>query len=169
MDLLYAASSADGADWTGPRLLTEGKVSSLLSPAVVGDKLFCVECEGEDSRLVWYGGPSGLGERTACGVEGLEQDFLVWHIDCATLPNGTVRGLFLLSKKSAPSFQGKLALFLWEPEKNLWRWERDLPQTEEEKKRILFAYKSCFTDRPDRVLCSACDWKRRFFLYEKSI
>lgn len=168
-DFLFTSASENGADWTRPRLLTEGRGDSLISPGAAGGALFCVEYDGRDTGLVRYefNDLSGLGRRTVCGTEGLEQSFFVWHMDCATLPDGTVRGLFMLQKKSAVPTQSKLALFRWLPEEGLWRWERDLPP--EKNGNISFVYKSCFMGEEGRFLCSACDRKGRFFLYEASI
>lgn len=168
-DFLFASASENGADWTRPCLLAEGRGDSLISPGAAGGAVFCVECDGEDTRLARYDlhGLDGLGGRTICGIEGLEQGFLVWHIECATLPDGTVRGLFMLQTKSASPPQSRLALFSWVPEERLWRWERDLPQAE--NRAVSFVYKSCFTEEEGRVLCSARDRKDRWFLYEASI
>lgn len=176
VELLYTSATTDGKSWSAPRLLAEGGEDALISPAATGGELFCVEREipgnvDSSTRLVRYAldGLSGLGGRTVCRMEGLEQGFLVWHIECATLPNGTVRGLFMLQEKFKTPIQSKLALFRWEPEKNLWSFERDLPPTEAERNTVAFVYKSCFTEDPNLILCSACDQKRRYFLYEKLI
>ena len=175
-ELLYTATTKDGEIWTAPRLFAEGKEDALISPAVVGSFLFCVEREiprdaNSSTRIVRYAldGPFGLGERAVCRVEGLEQDFFVWHRDCATRPDGTVRGLFMLQKKYKTPGQSKLALFHYDPEKNLWRLERGLPPTEAEQSAVAFVYKSCFTEDPNLILCSACDQRGRWFLYEKKI
>lgn len=171
VDFLFISSSKNGEDWTAPRLLIEGRGDSLISPGAAGGGLFCVEYDGKNTRLVRYdfNNLSGLDGRTACGIEGLDSGFFVWHIDCAMLSDGTGRGLFMLQKKNADPIQSKLALFRWYPGKNLWRWERDLAQTEEERKQLLHVYKSCFTEDPARILCSARDRRKRFCLYEKSI
>lgn len=171
VDLLYTASSQNGADWTAPRLLAEGKGNGLISPAAAGGGLFCVEFEAGDTRIARYrlDDPGVLGERTPCGVSGLDQDFFVWHIDCATLPDGTVRGLFMLRKKSTPETVSRLSLFTWRPEERTWSRDRDLPMSEAEGKAVRYVYKSCFTEDPARVLCSACDRRGRYFLYEKQI
>lgn len=175
-ELLFTSTTTDGETWTAPQVLAEGGEDALISPAVAGGTLFCVERErpGDDSsgtRLARYAleSLSGLGQPAVCGIEGLEQDFFVWHIECAALPDGAVRGLFMLQKKSAAPIQSKLALARWEPERNLWRLERDLPPAEAERNTAAFVYKSCFTEDPGRILCSACDWKDRYFLYEKKI
>lgn len=172
VEILYTVSSADGEAWDPPRFLAEGSVDDrLISPAVAGDALFCVEYFGESSQIVRYAldGLDGLGEKTACGVSGLDQDFFVWHMDCATQPDGAVRGLFMLQKKNAPEIISRLALFAWRPGDGVWSWERDIPETEEERRVIRHVYKSCLTEDPGRILCSARDRKGRFFLYEKSI
>lgn len=172
VEILYTVSSAGGEAWDPPRFLAEGSVDDrLISPAVAGDALFCVEYSGESSRIVRYALDSldGLGEKTACGVSGLDQDFFVWHMDCATLSDGTVRGLFMLQKKFTSEIISRLALFTWRPEDGVWSWERDIPESEEEKRSVSFVYKSCFTGDPGRILCSARDRKGRFFLFEKSV
>ncbi len=92
-DLLYTVSSQGGANWTSPKLLAEGRGDSLISPAVGKGELFCVEYDGTDTKVVRYvlNNLEGLGENTVCDIDGLDQDFLVWHIECATLPDGTIR------------------------------------------------------------------------------
>ncbi len=172
VEILYTVSSADGEAWDPPRFLAEGPVDDrLISPAAAGNALFCVEYYGGSSQIVRYAldGLDGLGEKTACGVSGLGQDFFVWHMDCATQPDGAVRGLFMLQKKNVPEIISRLALFTWRPGDGVWSWERDVPESEEEKRAVSFVYKSCFTEDPGRVLCSARDRKGRFFLFEKSI
>lgn len=171
VELLYTSSTEDGETWTAPRLLAQGGEDSLICPAVAGEALFCVERNEKGARIVRYAldALDGLRERTVCDVDGLEQNIFVWHMECATQPDGTVRGLFMLQKKSASTLQSKLALFRWEPERTLWRLERELPPTEEERNAVAFVYKSCFTENPGVILCSACDRKDRWFLYEKAI
>lgn len=170
VDQLYIASSQDGITWTTPRVFAEQKKNTLISPAIAGDALFCVEYDGIDSQLVWFPfeNSSGLGGKTVCAVEGLDNTSLVWHIDCATLPNGTIRGLFTLREKKSP-VACRLALFTWFPDENIWCLERDLPQTEAEQKEITHIYKSCFTENPELILCSARDQRGRFLLYQKAI
>lgn len=130
-----------------------------------------MERDEKGTRIVRYTLDSldGLGKRTVCGIDGLDQNFFVWHIDCATQPDGTVRGLFMLQKNSTFPIQSKLALFRRKPNGNLWQLERELPQTENERNAAAFVYKSCFTEDPSMILCSACDRKGRWFLYKKTI
>ena len=172
VEILYTVSSADGTKWDPPRFLAEGSVDDrLISPAAAGSALFCVEYYGGASQIVRYAFDSldRLGEKTPCSISGLDQDFFVWHMDCATQPDGTVRGLFMLQEKTTAEIISKLALFIWKPKNSTWVWERDIPESEEEAQMISFVYKSCFTENPSRILCSARDRKGRFFLYEKSI
>ncbi len=170
VDQLYIAFSQNGLSWTAPRVFAEQKKDTLISPSIAGNALFCVEYNGIDSKLVRFPfeHSNGLGDKTICTVEGLDNTSLVWHIDCATLPDGTIRGLFLLREKKSP-VTCKLALFTWFPDENIWHLERDLPQTEAEQKEIAHIYKSCFTENPESILCSARDQKGRFFLYQKAI
>lgn len=171
VELLYITSSADGETWSTPRLLAQGGEDAFICPSVAGKAMFCVEQDESGTRVVRYALDTldGLGERAVCGIEGLDQKFFVWHIDCATHLDGAVQGLFMLQKKSTFPIQSKLALFRWKPEGNLWRLERELPLTEDERNAVAFIYKSCFTEDPGLILCSACDRKDRWFLYEKTI
>ena len=173
VDQLYMTSTSNGTDWDAPRLLAEGKGDSLISPAVGTDtrELFCVEYDGAvNSRLVRYGftNTAALGEKSACEISGLDETLFVWHIDVAYEPDGAVRGLFMLREKCAETVS-RLALFTFAPETNTWRWERDLSLTESEQRNIRYIYKSAFTERSDRILCSACDKKGRYFLFEKAL
>lgn len=176
VELLYTSATTDGETWTVPQFLAKGGEDTLISPAVADGALFCVEREtpgdvNSNTRLIHYAleSLSGLGERIICGIEGLAENFLVWHIECTILPDGTVRGLFMLRKKFNTPIQSKLALFRWEPERNLWHLERELPLTETEQNALAIVYKSCFTEDPGLILCSARDHKKRWFLYEKMI
>jgi len=170
-DLLYTISSSDGKKWSMPQLLAEGPGDSLISPAIGGRELFCVEYDGANTRLVRYqiNDLDSLGKKSVCDTVGLSQDFLVWHIECVTLPDGAIRGLFMLQKKSARAVKSKLALFRWLSEETCWCWERDVPLTKEEEGQSLYIYKSAFTEDPGKLLCSARDHKGRYFLFEKTI
>lgn len=172
-DQLYVTSTNNGTDWSVPRLLAKGKGDSLISPAVGDDakELFCVEYdEAVDSRLVRYAfrDTAALGEKSVCKLSGLEEGFFVWHIDVSYKPDGSIHGLFMLRKKCA-EMVSKLALFSYIPDVNTWHCERDLPLTEDEQKTIQYIYKSALTERSDHILCSACDQKNRYFLFEKSL
>lgn len=172
-DQLYTISSTNGSDWSSPRLFAESDGDQLISPAAgnEGKDLFCVEYDGAaNSKLVRYdfSDTTVLGEKTICAVQGLDPAFFIWHIDVAYQEDGTVQGLFMLRKKCA-EIVSKLVLFTLAPESNTWRYERDLPLTEEERQKILFIYKSAFMERSDRILCSACDKKSRYFLFEKQL
>lgn len=171
IDLLYTSSSKNGADWSEPRLLAEDRKDLLISPAAGNRELFCVEYNGIDSHVVRYefDNLTGLGEKHICRIANLVQDFFVWHMDCAIQPDGTVRGLFVLIRKSSSIPEHRLALSSWLPAEHVWRRERDLPLTKAEQSVIRFIYKSSFTEDPSRLLCSARDWKYRWFLFEKTI
>ena len=85
----------------------------LISPAAAGNALFCVEYYGGSSQIVRYAldGLDGLGEKTACGVSGLGQDFFVWHNPCATQPDGAVRlcGTWIVPHKEVLAEAGDAA------------------------------------------------------------
>ena len=172
IDQLYITSTSNGTDWSTPRLLAEGKGSSLISPAVGADaqELFCVEHEAADFRLVRYGlaDTAALGVKTTCKISGLGEQFFIWHIDVTYEPDGTRHGLFMLREKGSETVS-KLALFTFASETNTWRWARDLPLSEDERRNIRYIYKSAFTEWSDHILCSACDKKGRYFLFEKAL
>lgn len=170
IDQLYSLHSTDGENWSASVLQAQAPGDQLISPTVDGKegRLFCVEADPAiDSKLVWYDYQSGrLGEKHTCGVNGLSDDWFVWHLDVCRSENGTLRGLFMLRKKYTRKIVSKLALFRWE--KDAWQWDADVIWTPEEAAAIQFVYKSAFAGER-KLLCSACDPKNRYYLFYKEI
>ncbi len=170
IDQLFCMDSQDGLHWSEPTLLAEAPGNLLISPAVDAKehRLFCVEADPAiDSKLVWYDYQSGrLGKKHTCRVNGLSDDWFVWHLDVCRSENGILRGLFMLRKKHTRKIVSKLALFHWE--KDAWQWDTDVIWTPEEAAAIQFVYKSAFAGER-KLLCSACDPKNRYYLFYKEI
>lgn len=174
VDILYSAVSPNGTDWTPPRQVMEGAGNSLISPAVggAGDTLFCVEYDGNiTTQLTRYsmGTDLSLGERTPCRICGLEPGFFIWHIDVQDECGGDCVGLFMLRQQQTHTTSGKLALFRYYAVEGVWSYVQDVPLSETEEKALRFIYKSSFLPDSNRILCSACDAKGRFFVFEKEI
>ena len=172
IDQLYQAYTLDGETWSAPERLLETAGDKLISPAAAdeADRVFCVEYDGaDDSCLVQYAVDEDmvLSQRQVCDVQGLDEAYYIWHIDVERRRDG-LRGVFMLRKKYS-ALESKLAIFFQGPGDDVWRWERDVPLTDQEQGQIKYIYKSAFSDRSDRLLCSACDKRNRFFLFEKGI
>lgn len=164
-DLLYRISTPDGAHWTEPVLFAAGEGDSLISPAVCSGRLWCVQETGQEETLL-VSRPLDAGTSAAfspASVSGLG-DWFVWHIDLRRLPDGTEQGLFMLYRRGSNYSQSKLSLFQFDG--NAWLYQKDIALPSEIVPSLRFVYKSAFIANEPRLLCSACDTRGRFFLFE---
>lgn len=166
-DQLYRTVSADGEVWSDPVLIAEGAGDTLISPALAGGTVFCVEAVQGRTGIVRYNADLSdtLSGRMECAVAGMAPQWQVWHIDVRQQTDGQYEGLFML-RDCETGAHSQLALFTYA--QGVWTMARELSLSEEERRCISMIYKSCFF-KDGSILCSACDNRGRWILFRKEL
>ena len=101
---IYAKYSADGIRWSEKILILETKSESLISPAVVHDKLYkmwYVDIRPEPNVIKLRTASSPLGpwsEPLKCRVSGVPDDRNIWHLDVVKVKEGYDAFILLINK-----------------------------------------------------------------------
>lgn len=138
---------------------------------MTGNSLFAVEyLDGEKALLAEYpyATPFPAQQRQVCLMEGLEPGWAVWHMDIRQTEIGNLEGLFMLRRTDTAEMVSKLAVFDRAAEARSWRFRQDIPLLAEESASLRFVYKSAWQPG-NRILCSGCDRRGRYVLFEKTI
>lgn len=172
IDILFLTKSKDGIVWEKEQEIIRGKGNHLISPGIANErnKLFVVEYyDCCNTSLISYELTDGfcISKKRKCNIQGLDEEYFVWHIDVRARNDERLEGLFMLKNKSNPDEDSKLALF--ELRENVWIHNYDILLNEEEQMNVRYVYKSCFDVSDNTIICSAIDKKGRFILFRKVI
>ncbi|MGO5023947.1 hypothetical protein ACTQ4E_12790 [Lawsonibacter sp. LCP25S3_G6] len=163
-DLLFVMHSKDGYKWDAPRLLADRAGDTLISPAVVGNQIWCVEAVNKQTSLVVYKFDNNCIELPTPVPVILSEKWRIWHIDVQQTLEGKVQGLFMLVKTDSRQYESKLALFRLLD--GVWCYQHDIKIPDTIRLKIKYIYKSAFHPNGEDIICSACDLKGRFFLFQ---
>ena len=168
IDQLFQCRTEDGQHWSDPVLLLEEAGDMLISPAVVGDSLWCVRMtESEKTELSMCALQSdNISSYVPVSVD-VPQDWRIWHIDVRQMSSGEIYGLFMLLKNGIDHLESKLAMY--KLEKDAWHYQRDIDLPESIWRHIRYVYKSTILPDEKTILCSACDKQDRYILFQSSL